>query len=204
MKRERGILIVLSGPSGAGKSTVISALLKCRDDIRFSVSATTRQPRPGEVDGKDYFFRSRDEFMRMIGQGAFLEHAEYVGNHYGTPAAPVEEDLNAGFNVLLDIEVQGAAQVMKKRPDAVSVFLCPPSLTELERRLRGRGTDPEEKIKCRLETAREEYKMAGNYTYIVVNDDAQTAAAELDAIITAGLCRSELRLGTILEGVKPL
>lgn len=204
MKREKGILIVLSGPSGAGKSTVIAALLKRRNDIRFSVSATTRQPRPGEVDGKDYYFRSRDEFLKMIADGAFLEHAEYVGNHYGTPSAPVEEDLNAGYNVLLDIEVQGAAQVLEKRPDAVSVFLCPPSLKELERRLRGRGTDSEEKIQRRLETARREYERAKNYTYIVVNDDADKAAAELDAIITAGLCRSELRLKSIAEGVMSL
>lgn len=197
MKHDRGILIVLSGPSGAGKSTVIASLMKRRDDIRFSVSATTRPPRPGETDGKDYFFISREEFERMIGADAFLEHAEYVGNRYGTPAAPVEENLAAGYNVLLDIEVQGAEQVLKRRPDAVSVFLCPPSLAELERRLRGRGTDPEEKIKGRLETARREYDKAKNYTYIVVNDDAERAAAELDAIITAGLCRSELRVNLL-------
>ena len=197
MKRDRGILIVLSGPSGAGKSTVIAALMKRRDDIRFSVSATTRPPRPGETNGKDYFFISREEFDRMIGADAFLEHAEYVGNCYGTPAAPVEENLAAGYNVLLDIEVQGAEQVLKKRPDAVSVFLCPPSLAELERRLRGRGTDTEEKIKGRLETARREYDKAKNYAYIVVNDDADAAAAELDGIITAGLCRSELRLNLL-------
>ena len=201
MKRERGILIVLSGPSGSGKSTVISELLKRRADIRFSVSATTRAPRPGETDGKDYYFIGRDQFARMADQGAFLEHAEYVGNRYGTPAGPVDENLNAGYNVLLDIEVQGAAQVLKKRPDAVSVFLCPPSLAELERRLRGRGTDPEDKIKSRLDTARREYEQAKNYAYIVVNDDADTAAAELDAIITAGLCRSGERLKSIQEGV---
>lgn len=194
MKGEKGILIVLSGPSGSGKSTVINALLKRRNDIRFSVSATTRPPRPGERDGKDYYFISRDEFSRMVDGGAFLEHAEYVGNCYGTPAAPVDADLNAGYNVLLDIEVQGAAQVLAARPDAISVFFCPPSLAELERRLRGRGTDPEEKIKSRLATARREYEQAKNYTYIVVNDDADKAAAELDAIITAGLCRSGMRL----------
>lgn len=197
---KRGILIVLSGPSGAGKSTVISHLLKHRKDIRFSVSATTRPPRPGEVDGVDYFFRTREEFERMIAEDAFLEHAQYVGNRYGTPAAPVEENLDAGYNVLLDIEVQGAAQVMGKRPDAVSIFLCPPSLQELERRLRGRGTDSEEKIAGRLETARKEYEKAHYYTYIVVNDDAEIAARELDAIITAELCRSEKRMHYISEG----
>ncbi len=199
MRAERGILIVLSGPSGAGKSTVIKSLMKRRSDIRFSVSATTRQPRPGERDGEDYFFITREAFDELIAQDAFLEHAEYVGNCYGTPAAPVEKDLAAGYNVLLDIEVQGAAQVMAKRPDAVSVFLCPPSLAELERRLRGRGTDSEEKIVGRLKTARQEYKLLDQYAYIVVNDDADTAAAELDAIITAHLCRSENRIQFIAD-----
>lgn len=197
---EKGILIVLSGPSGAGKSTVIAELLRRRDDIRFSVSTTTRAPRPGEVDGKDYFFRTREEFDRMIEADAFLEHAEYVGNRYGTPAGPVDKNLEDGYNVLLDIEVHGAGQVMGKRRDCVSVFLCPPSLQELERRLRGRGTDAEEKIRGRLDQARREYAQAGKYSYIVVNDKADKAARELDAIITAELCRSEKRLNLISEG----
>lgn len=204
MRTERGLLVVLSGPSGAGKSTVIAGLMRRRNDIRFSVSATTRAPRPGEQDGVDYFFRTHEQFARMIEADAFLEHAEYVGNHYGTPIAPVEESLNAGYHVLLDIEVQGAEQVLKKRPNAVSVFLCPPSLAELERRLRGRGTDSEEKIQGRMATARREYGRAKDYAYIVVNDDADTAAAELDAIITAELCRSEKRLQTIIEGDRPI
>ena len=197
---EKGLLIVMSGPSGAGKSTVIAALMKRRSDIRFSVSATTRDPRPGEEDGVNYFFRTREEFERMIAQDAFLEHAEYVGNRYGTPAAPVDECLAGGWNVLLDIEVQGAAQVLQKRPDAVSVFLAPPSLGELERRLRGRGTDTEEKIAGRLETARRECALANNYTYIVVNDDADKAARELDAIITAESCRSGRKLESMAKG----
>ncbi len=200
MGDKRGVLIVLSGPSGAGKSTVIAGMMKRRGDVRFSVSATTRPARPGETDGKDYFFLTREAFDELVARDAFLEHAEYVGNCYGTPAQPVEESLAAGWNVLLDIEVQGAAQVMAKRPDAVSVFLCPPSLAELERRLRGRGTDPEEKILGRLARARREYPLAKNYTYIVVNDDADKAAAELDAIITAELCRSEKRLAFIEKG----
>ncbi len=200
MRGERGLLIVISGPSGAGKSTVIAALMRRRDDIRFSVSATTRPPRPGEVDGKDYFFKTREQFARMIAEDAFLEHAEYVGNCYGTPAEAVQRQLDEGYHVLLDIEVQGAAQVLAKRPDAVSVFLAPPSMAELERRLRGRGTDAEEKIAGRLETARAECARARDYTYIVVNDDAEKAAGELDAIITAQLCRSELRNHFILEG----
>ena len=204
MGTERGLLIVLSGPSGAGKSTVIAALMRRRSDIRFSVSATTRAPRPGEAEGVNYFFRTHEQFQQMIAQDAFLEHAEYVGNHYGTPSAPVEDNLNAGYHVMLDIEVQGAEQVLQKRPDAVSVFLCPPSMAELERRLRGRGTDSEEKIQGRMDRARREYARAKNYAYIVVNDDAEKAAAELDAIITAELCRSEIRLNTIMEGDRPI
>lgn len=195
--KNNGLLVVLSGPSGAGKSTVISRLVELRDDIRFSVSATTRAPRPGEEDGKHYYFKSREEFSRMVEQEAFLEHAEYVGNCYGTPAAPVDENLAAGFNVLLDIEVQGAEQVMNRRPDAVSVFLCPPSLDELERRLRGRGTDDEARIQGRLEAARREYGRIDMYTYIVINDDVDKAAAELDAILTAEACRGAKRIDFI-------
>ncbi len=193
MNGKKGLLLVLSGPSGTGKSTVIAGLMGLRDDIRFSVSATTRAPRPGEQDGRDYYFISREEFLDMIGRDAFLEHAEYVGNFYGTPAAPVEENMRAGFHVLLDIEVQGAAQVMAKRPDAVSVFLAPPSLEELEKRLRGRGTDDDERIARRLEAARRELAQADKYTYTVVNDDANEAARQLDAILTAELCRSDRR-----------
>ena len=188
---EKGLLIVMSGPSGAGKSTVIGKLMKIRTDIRFSVSATTRDPRPGEEDGVNHSFRTREEVLRMI---------EYVGNFYGTPARPVDDRLMEGWNVLLDIEVQGAAQVLQKRPDAVSVFLAPPSLGELERRLRGRGTDTEEKIAGRLETARRECALANNYTYIVVNDDADKAARELDAIITAERCRSGRKLESMAKG----
>lgn len=195
-KNHKGVLVIVSGPSGAGKSTVISRVSKMRSDIRFSVSATTRAPREGEVDGVNYFFKTQEEFWEMIKADAFLEHAEYVGNSYGTPAAPVDENIEAGYTVILDIEVQGASQIMEKRPDAVTVFLCPPSLEELERRLRGRGTDSEEKIRDRLMAAHREYAQAHKYTYIIVNDDADEAVRELDAIITAERCRSKY----ILEG----
>lgn len=198
--KDKGLLVIVSGPSGAGKSTVISRLMQLRDDIRFSVSATTRAPRPGEEDGIAYFFKSHEEFSAMIKNGEFLEHAEYVGNCYGTPAAPVDENIAKGCTVLLDIEVQGAMQILEKRSDAVSIFLCPPSLEVLESRLRGRGTDSEEKIQGRLETARREYKQMPRYAYIVINDEADVAARELDAIITAEKCRAYKRLKYVIEG----
>ena len=203
-KDRKGVLIVISGPSGAGKSTVIRRLLQKRSDIFFSVSVTTRAPRTVETDGKDYRFISKERFLRMAEAGELLEYAQYVDNFYGTPAGPLDQALKDGLNVLLDIEVQGAAQVLAKRADAISVFLCPPSLKALENRLRGRGTDSEEKILQRLLTARGEYKKAVNNSYIVVNDDADIAAGELDAIITAARCRTSNRIEFISEGADVL
>ncbi|MBE6969615.1 MAG: guanylate kinase [Ruminococcaceae bacterium] len=180
---KRGKLLVLSGPSGCGKGTVLRALMDGREDMAFSVSATTRAPRPGEVDGREYYFVSRERFMEMVERGELLEHAEFVGNCYGTPKAPVLQQLEAGRHVLLDIEVQGAAQVKKAMPEAVLVFLAPPSLAELERRLRGRGTETEEKIQQRLKTAEYEMSLVGEYDYTVVNDVVTRAAAEVAAIL---------------------
>jgi guanylate kinase len=199
MRHDAGKLIVVSGPSGAGKSTVIHKMMAGRDDIRFSVSATTRAPREGEVDGKDYYFLDRETFEKMIGEGAFLEHAQYVGNYYGTPAAPVLENLRNGVNVILDIEVQGASNVRKAMPDAVTVFLAPPSFEALEARLRGRGLDSEEKIRQRLARAREEYLEIPKYDYIVINDDADEAAEELAAILLAAQCKTADRLPLLQE-----
>ena len=196
MTKDKGILVIVSGPSGAGKSTVINRVAQMRSDIRFSISVTTRSPRENERDGVDYYFRTQEQFYEMVKMDAFLEHAEYTGESYGTPAAPVDRNMEEGFSVILDIEVQGAAQVMEKRPDAVTVFLCPPSLEELERRLRGRGTDAEEKIRDRLMAAHREYAQAHKYDYIIINDNADTAVRQLDAIITAAKCRSKF----ILEG----
>ena len=195
----KGKLLVLSGPSGAGKSTVVSKLMERRGDVCFSVSATTRAPRPGEQDGVNYFFVTRERFEEMVRTGELLEHAEYVGNCYGTPRAYVEQRLEAGYNVILDIEVQGARQVMEAAPEAVLVFLIPPTLAELERRLRARGTESDEVIRGRLERAKEECR-SDFYQYIVINDDADTAAKELDAIITAEQCSYNDRK-TILKEV---
>ncbi len=179
----KGTLLVLSGPSGVGKSTVLRKLMDGREDMCFSVSATTRSPRPGEEDGVDYFFVSRERFQRMIEEEELLEHAEFVGNCYGTPKSQVLERLEQGITVVLDIEVQGAAQVKERMPEALTVFLAPPSLEELERRLRGRGTETEEKILSRLETARKELLLAPRYDFTVINDDPDRAAGELAEIL---------------------
>ena len=191
---ERGRLIVISGPSGAGKSTVVFKAIEGRDDFCFSTSVTTRKPRPGEVDGREYFFVDLDRFKEMVDNDELLEHAEYVANSYGTPRAYVEQKMNEGLNVLLDIEVQGARQIREKKPDAVLVFVIPPSMEELRRRLEGRGTDTARAIEARLIRARQEYAEADFYDYIIVNDDADRAASELSAIITAEHCRAADRM----------
>lgn len=193
-KKARGQLIVLSGPSGVGKSTVISELLGQRQDIHFSVSFTTRQPRVGEANGVNYNFVDRPEFERMIADGELLEHAEYVGNYYGTSLKVIEEKLAAGIDVLLDIEVQGAAKVRAKCPEAVLIFIIPPSFEELSRRLHGRATDDEDVIAGRLKKAKEEYNEIPNYDYLVVNDKVSSAAAEIIAILTAEDCRTKNRM----------
>lgn len=186
---EKGKLLVISGPSGAGKSTVVFKAIEGRSDVCFSTSVTTRAPRPGEVDGREYFFIDFKRFHEMVENDELLEHAEYVTNCYGTPRAYVERRLNEGMNVVLDIEVLGARQVRKKMPGAVLIFIAPPSLIELERRLRGRGTDTEEAVQGRLARARQEYQEADFYDYLIVNDDAEKAAKQLGAIIEAEHCR---------------
>lgn len=199
-KKTRGQLIVLSGPSGVGKSTVIAELLGERKDIYFSVSFTTRSPRVGEADGVNYNFVSREEFERMIAADELLEYAQYVGNYYGTSLKVIQDKLAAGIDVLLDIEVQGAAKVRSKCPEAVLIFIIPPSFEELSRRLHGRATDNEDVIAGRLQKAREEYQQIPNYDYLVVNDKVSTAAAEIISILTAEDCRTRNRLA-LVEGV---
>ena len=196
-KKERGQLIVLSGPSGVGKSTVIAELVGQRKDFNFSVSFTTLAPRVGEADGVNYNFVDRAEFERMIAAGELLEHAEYVGNYYGTSMRVIEEKLAAGVDVLLDIEVQGAAKVRARCPEAALIFIIPPSFEELERRLRGRNTDSEEVITGRLQKAREEYRQIPSYDYLVVNDSVSEAAGEIISILTAEACRTRNRLHLI-------
>lgn len=184
-KTEPGVLIIVSAPSGCGKSTVVHALMERREKLRFSVSATTRAPREGETDGVDYFFVSRERFQQMIGEGAFLEHAEYVGNCYGTPRAPVEKLLSEGFDVYLDIDVQGAMQVKALMPETLMIFLMPPSMEELERRLTLRGTNTPEEIKNRLEAAERECALRDRFDYVVVNDVVERAVDEISGLIDA-------------------
>ncbi len=194
VKKRMGELIVLSGPSGVGKSTVIAELLGSRRDIHFSVSYTTRQPRIGEADGINYNFVSREEFERMIAANELLEYAEYVGNYYGTSLKVIREKLNLGVDVLLDIEVQGAAKVKEKCPEAVLIFLIPPSIEELSRRLHRRNTDAEDIIGHRLQKAREECQESIHYDYLVVNDNIVSAAGEILSILQAEQCRTKKRL----------
>lgn len=179
----KGILIVVSAPSGSGKSTILRRLLALRDNLRFSVSATTRAPRAGEEHGREYFFVTRDEFQAMVAADAFLEHAEFVENLYGTPRDAVERQLEQGFDVYLDIDVQGARQVKAKRPETLTVFILPPSMEELERRLTGRGTDDPETIRRRLSQAERECAERVHFDYVIVNDEVERAAAELSGII---------------------
>lgn len=180
---KRGGLYVISGPSGVGKGTLVSKLLDMRDDVVLSISATTRSPRPGEVDGKNYFFLTKEKFKDLIDADGFIEWAEYAGNFYGTPLDFVEEQLSAGTNVILEIEVQGAFQVKEKLPDATLIFIEPPCMDELERRIIGRGTESEDVIESRMRTARVEMERKMEYDIAVMNDDVDSAVARLSECI---------------------
>ena len=189
----RGTLFVVTGPSGAGKGTVLKKVMAATDHLYFSISATTRAPRPGEVHGVHYHFITRESFAQLIREERLLEHAEYVGNFYGTPLDPVLEHLAQGDDVILEIEIQGAKQVKARYPEAALVFIAPPSFDELERRLRGRGTETEETILRRMDTARRECAHMDAFQYIVLNDTPENGAYELLSIITAHRCRRENR-----------
>jgi len=188
-----GKLFIMSGPSGSGKTTILRGVLAKLPNAHFSVSATTRAPRPTELEGRDYLFMEEADFLQIKGEGGLLESNYHFGNWYGTPRGPIDARLEAGDDMLLDIEVEGAAQVKGKMPQAVTIFLFPPSIEELERRLRQRGTDTEEKIQIRLKRAREEYDRAMFYDYLVINDQVERAIEEVLAIITAEGCKLEAR-----------
>ncbi len=200
----RGLLIVLSGPSGVGKGTLLNEVLQRNENIVVSVSATTREPRPGEVDGVNYHFITKDQFKSMVDSEDMLEYALYGDNFYGTPKSMVENHLNEGRDVVLEIEVQGAVQIKKKLPQAVMVFVMPPSYQVLKDRLTGRGTETTQQIEKRLSAAKEEISKAGIYDYVIVNDQLQPAIEQIETVLSAARCsgnRMEELIKHILWGI---
>ena len=188
----KGLLILISGPSGTGKGTVCDLLRKNHPEISYSISATTRQPRPGEQDGVNYYFYDKEKFRQMIDAGELLEWAEVYGNYYGTPKQKVLDRLNAGEDILLEIDTHGALNVLKAMPEGLFIFLLPPSLEELANRLKGRGTETEESLQRRLGAAVDEIKIAHNYRYVVVNDKVEAAEKAIAGIIEAEHHRTDL------------
>ena len=189
---KKGLLIVISGASGTGKGTVCKELLARERGVAFSVSATSRAPREGEQDGREYYFRTRAEFEAMIAEGAFLEYADVYGNYYGTPLAPIEARRSAGEDILLEIDTQGALNVMERCPDGTFIFLLPPSLEELRRRITGRGTESEESLARRLAAARDEIRLGRRYRYAVLNDTVEDATARIQTILAAERLRADM------------
>lgn len=194
----KGRLIVVTGPSGSGKGTVLQKLFSMRSDVAFSVSATTRNPRMGEIDGVHYHFISEKTFLQMAQNSEMLEHAQYCGNYYGTPANYVRQKLEQGINVILEIEVQGALKIKQQNIEAEFVFIIPPSMEELEKRLKNRGTEDEATIQKRLNRAKKEYEYMDDYDYIVINRDVETAALAISAIIDA----SQYKKNYVLQQLK--
>ncbi|SMB94579.1 guanylate kinase [Thermanaeromonas toyohensis ToBE] len=187
----QGLLLVISGPSGAGKGTICRALREKMPEVGYSISATTRPPRPGEKDGESYFFLDRERFLQMLKEGAFLEWAEVYGELYGTPRKPVEEALARGQDIILEIDTQGAAQVKRYYPEGVFIFIVPPSYSELEKRIKGRGTESPAAIKDRLAWVKKEMAQLDLYDYVVINDQVEEAVAKIQAIIIAEKCRTK-------------
>lgn len=200
----RGSLVVLSGFSGVGKGTVLKTMMGRYDNYAYSVSATTRSPREGEVEGKDYFFKSAEEFESMIRDGKLLEYARYVDHYYGTPRDYVEKQMDLGRNVILEIEVQGALNIKKMVPDSVLIYMLPPDAATLKQRLTGRGTESEEVISGRLKAAAQEAKSISCYDYVIVNDDADRCADRLHSLICSQRYRTSRNLGFIGEIQKEL
>ena len=191
----KGRLFIISGPSGSGKDTVLSQVLKTYPDLKFSISSITRPMREGEKEGEKYHFISREEFEDMIKNDRLLEHNVFVGNYYGTPREPVEKCIEAGEDIFVEIDVNGAAQIRQKAPDALSVFIMPPSMSVLRARLTGRGTETPELIEKRLEAAAKEIARADEYDYIVINDVLEDAVADVNAIIRSDRAREERNEG---------
>ena len=185
----KGLLIVVSGPSGTGKGTVCTELLTQTPELAYSISATTRKPRTGEIDGQNYYFLNKATFEKMIGDGGFLEYANVYGNYYGTPLGKIEERLAAGEDILLESDTQGPLNVMKKCPEGLFIFLLPPSIGELERRIRGRGSETEDSLGKRLGAAKAEIAIGKKYDYIVVNDTVKNAVKHIKSIMIAEHCR---------------
>ncbi|WP_238392627.1 MULTISPECIES: guanylate kinase [Paenibacillus] len=187
----KGLLLVLSGPSGVGKGTLCNRLRALSPELVYSVSATTRKPREGEIDGVNYFFKTHEQFRAMIEAGELLEWAEYVGNYYGTPKSFVQQTIDQGKDIILEIDVQGAMQVKERFPEAIFIFVLPPSLEELQKRIVGRGTESESSIRSRMAAAAEELKLMEHYDYAVVNDVLETACNRVQSIIAAEHCKRE-------------
>ncbi len=198
---KKGILLVISGFSGAGKGTIVNRLIEKYDEYALSISMTSRAPRPGDVEGVNYFFVSREEFEKTIAENGLLEYAQYCGNYYGTPRAFVEKKLSEGRNVILEIEIQGATNIKKAFPESLLIFVTPPSAGELERRLRSRGTETEEAIRGRLARAHEESVGMDTYDFIVINDDLETCVDEVHGIIETSR-KQPVRMQAFIEDMK--